>query len=747
MWTMNERARLSVEELLQLKWLMGGLLALLSLWSLFSLSLGAELFLMAGVGAVVFALLRPQTVARIPERAMHWAGPGILCVIALDFALNIGQLPEFMPQLVRMVVLLLVYRVYAPRRKREDLQLVLLCLFGLVISGVLTVSLLFAFQILLFTPAAMALLFVICLLDRGSPQAEGSPQWQHFHWGRLLGRVWKVMDVKIVLLGTAMFLFVVAVSSLLFVLTPRVNLDRALPFLQVSGQARSGFGESVEFGEVVEIMNDNTPALRVDVPSEQLIGGRPYWRMLVLDEYEEGVFRMSPHLKTVGERIAGGRLREADTVRELSGWGAPSEDYRNQRWTFYLEGGVSRYLPLLGPYQRLRFQGEQDIEKIGALRLVNLTKVLQKALFYQVEGLEPVKRLPAAEVEIRAFERSFDASADGRRRYPETMRALHLGEAERAVLAEINAEILPAEGGLTAVEYSEAATDYLRRNFGYSLRPDGGTGEHRVIQWLEGGTRGHCELFAGAFLLLARDAGYPARMVVGFAGGGWNSVEEYFLVRNSDAHAWVEIYDESAHEWLRADPTPGGGPSNPDVESAESVAYVTGWGAWIDSLRIQWYRRIVNFEQQDQVAMADGFREALREIARDLRAGIGEAWTDLKAMIRRPFSKDSISLGGLILGTLILCYLVWRLRFLVQRGLSRLLRHPERMDPIRKQAARYLRRVREREERLEGDSAVRERLGAVREDLERLRFGPEGTIQAARTTFGEARRALRGRGG
>ena len=67
---------------------------------------------------------------------------------------------------------------------------------------------------------------------------------------------------------------------------------------------------------------------------------------------------------------------------------------------------------------------------------------------------------------------------------------------------------------------------------------------------------GHCELFAGAFTLLARTAGHPTRVVGGFVGGTWN--EDYLIVRNSNAHAWCEIFD-GAESWLRVDPTMSAG--------------------------------------------------------------------------------------------------------------------------------------------------------------------------------------------
>lgn len=83
--------------------------------------------------------------------------------------------------------------------------------------------------------------------------------------------------------------------------------------------------------------------------------------------------------------------------------------------------------------------------------------------------------------------------------------------------------------------------------------------------------RGHCEYFASALTLMLRSQNIPARMIVGYKGGDYNYVGNYFVVRQRDAHAWVEAYvadteipadamcPEERHPgggWLRLDPTP-----------------------------------------------------------------------------------------------------------------------------------------------------------------------------------------------
>lgn len=66
--------------------------------------------------------------------------------------------------------------------------------------------------------------------------------------------------------------------------------------------------------------------------------------------------------------------------------------------------------------------------------------------------------------------------------------------------------------------------------------------------------RGFCEHFASAFTMLARAAGIPARVVTGYQGGEYNPLNGYLLVRQSEAHAWSEVWLEG-RGWVRVDPT------------------------------------------------------------------------------------------------------------------------------------------------------------------------------------------------
>ena len=94
---------------------------------------------------------------------------------------------------------------------------------------------------------------------------------------------------------------------------------------------------------------------------------------------------------------------------------------------------------------------------------------------------------------------------------------------------------------------------YLRRDFTYSETPP------RTAYNLEGflfdAKSGYCQQFSGAMALLLRMGGVPARVVTGFTSGSLDAKTREFVVRDLDAHSWVEVW-YSGIGWVTFDPTP-----------------------------------------------------------------------------------------------------------------------------------------------------------------------------------------------
>ncbi|SMP37973.1 Transglutaminase-like enzyme, putative cysteine protease [Neorhodopirellula lusitana] len=129
----------------------------------------------------------------------------------------------------------------------------------------------------------------------------------------------------------------------------------------------------------------------------------------------------------------------------------------------------------------------------------------------------------------------------------------------------------------------------MNRRFRYSLEGDVKpvAGVDPIEQFLTTDPRGHCQYFASTLAMMLRSQGIPARLVVGYHCNEFSDLGQYFIVRQSHAHAWVEalierddipsrenIYGqpESESYWLRLDPTPGGGAAQPEDNGIRQFA-------------------------------------------------------------------------------------------------------------------------------------------------------------------------------
>jgi len=115
---------------------------------------------------------------------------------------------------------------------------------------------------------------------------------------------------------------------------------------------------------------------------------------------------------------------------------------------------------------------------------------------------------------------------------------------------------------------SAALTMFREQGFVYTLRPPR-LGNEPIDDFLFNTKEGFCEHFSSSFVYLMRAAGVPARVVTGYQGGELNPVGNYYIVRQSDAHAWAEVWLEEKG-WVRVDPTGAVSPSR--IESGIEFA-------------------------------------------------------------------------------------------------------------------------------------------------------------------------------
>ena len=708
--------RLEDNELAVLRWILGQCLLLVSLLGGYTVDLGAGWLVTTALALALLSLFRPGLTGAAPR----WSGKVVplllLFVVLADFLQSGG---DILPPLYRMVVLLALYRALQARTPREDLQQLALTLIMMLLTGVLSQEISFALQLMLYTPLAMLLLFTVTLSQREEEGKSPNVSAVRPVFGRnppriLWRRVRQRLEGRTLLAVGGLVAVTTALALLLFISLPRFDIGQSLPFPQLAaGNSLTGFSDHIRYGDVVDILEDDRIALRVDARDVDP-PTRPYWRMVVLDGYYDGGFVVSRDVLRERERVRHHRLRFGEQGLGEQGLG----EKEGEEWTLYLAGGVSAYLPTGSRFGRVLFNSRQEMEVDLQTRVLRRSEIPASTFSLRYEGISFEEWIPATqadtalrEAEPRAFPTA-DESYLGELEYPHTLLALPAGPA--------NGEILDkalAASGIHALDDPEKRlrqlSRWLRNSRGYSLATEVPGGEaDTLLRWLANGSAGHCELFSGSLALLARAAGHPSRVVTGFAGGDWNGYENYFMVRNRHAHAWCEVWLPEGG-WLRLDPTPGSG-----REAGGEVLAATGNGlpgdrtlaAYFDSLRMLWYRRVIQFDGEDQAVM--------QETARDLGA---QAWAALKAAFTASMDWFRGALdgaeggadGGRTLPRLLVPALLLLLAVAGGGHLLRRYRKRGHTERIRRHAGRLL-----REGTRKGAGT-----GPVREGLRLLRYG------------------------
>lgn len=138
-----------------------------------------------------------------------------------------------------------------------------------------------------------------------------------------------------------------------------------------------------------------------------------------------------------------------------------------------------------------------------------------------------------------------------------------------------------------------ALTMFHDQPFHYTLQPGVLTGADRIDQFLFDSRRGFCEHYAGAFVYLMRAAGIPAHVVIGYQGGTQNPLDDYYVVRQQEAHAWAEVW-MAGRGWLRVDPTGAVDPARVEEGLADSLPDEDLAGSiyvrypWLGAVRNSW---------------------------------------------------------------------------------------------------------------------------------------------------------------
>ena len=153
-----------------------------------------------------------------------------------------------------------------------------------------------------------------------------------------------------------------------------------------------------------------------------------------------------------------------------------------------------------------------------------------------------------------------------------------------------------------------ALAEHLRRNYRYTLENPSTPGVDPVIAFLFQTRVGHCELFASGLAAMCRTVGIPARLATGYRASEYNSIGDYYVVRESHAHAWTEVDLGPGAGWHVFDATP---PAQVDAYVANNTGLVAQLRELYDFIEFNWIATVITFDKNTQEHMLGAFGSAL----------------------------------------------------------------------------------------------------------------------------------------
>ena len=332
----------------------------------------------------------------------------------------------------------------------------------------------------------------------------------------------------------------------LFLLFPRVQGPLwGMPIDAYSGM--SGLSDTMSPGSISNLSLSGEIAFRAkfegELPPKHLL----YWRGPVLSFYDGSTWRAGPRQAKVSlaDTAPGPAFRYSVTLEP-----------HNKPWLFVLEmpGSLPPGAILSHEYQVLSKTPVRSRIRYELKSYPDLVQGIDEA----AASIDSHLRLPANNPRTRALAGQWRRES---------------GDGEAVVRRML---------------------DHIRQErFFYTLTPPL-LGENSIDQFLFETRRGFCEHFASAFVFAMRAAGVPARIVTGYQGGERNPVDGYLIVRQSDAHAWAEVWLEG-RGWLRIDPTAAVAPNRIEAGLASAVPVgeplpfiVRADLSWLRQIRFRW---------------------------------------------------------------------------------------------------------------------------------------------------------------
>jgi hypothetical protein len=483
------------------------------------------------------------------------------------------------PATVHLVCLLASLKILTAKTNRDFTYLKMVAMVELLAGAILSVSLGF------FAFLALFLMFAIAAFSSGEVRRSAQAR-QAVVRGGLRAFPRRLVSISVFLFSGILFM----TAGMFFVLprTARAALDRIMP----RHNHVSGFSGGVTLGQIGELKKNSTPVMHVRAHRIGDEGGgflEVRWRGAVLSRFDGRRWDNRPgssHELIPDHGVItvnrGPHPRPGHVITYTVKLNERGAD------TLFI-AGTPQTIRIDIPY--LQFTPSQSFIVVAPAAVPDLTYAVYS--FLEDE---------AAEVA------STPAPLPGRDRD------------ELLQLPSIDPRIAPlarqmAAGAGTDAEKANAIESRLRHDYGYTLELLPSAVADPLASFLFDRKKGHCEYFASAMVVMLRTLGIPSRLVTGFQSGAYNPITGLQVVRESDAHSWVEAWI-AGRGWTTFDPTP----FDPGSATGGVMARLS---LFFDAAEQFWQEWVLSYDLDRQIGLASRMDES----ARRLRDGWANDWT------------------------------------------------------------------------------------------------------------------------
>lgn len=563
-----------------------------------------SLFVAGGIGVIstflfvsvlIFSWFLEDSRWQIPERigtALIFIIVPLFYISQKDQIIGFGaSVFDITAMLAQMILVLAVIKLLQRKAGRDWLFLYLMSFFEVLLAAGLSISPFYLISLIFY------LLVTICAIVTFEIRKTYGAVNQNKNYKKTKKNerenFAKLPINRLPLIAVTLLFLVIVFAVPLFFAIPRVG-GAGLGSDSVGLSSITGFSDSVRLGEIGRLLQNDQIVMRAHFDKSTVKNlSLLYWHGVALDAFDNK--KWSKSKTDYSESVV---KSEKDFF--LIDYASGKNDLTIQ--TVYLEPintpilfTISNPVAIQGNFQLLKKDSE---DSISFLRSTN------DRLTYKVYS---DTHLPGAEI-LKADKENYSSEDRRYLQFPGKM------DARIANLAKQITEKFD-----NRYDKAKAVENYLQTQFGYTLEMKA-QGEEPLADFLFNVREGHCEYFATAMAIMLRTQGIATRIVNGFHQGEYNETADVFIIRQKDAHSWVEVYFPKENAWIPFDPTPFAGHGGETSQTGIAGKF----NKYVEALETFWIQYFVSYDNQGQRSLMSSVKNSFVDYQAKISARMNE---------------------------------------------------------------------------------------------------------------------------